>query len=218
MSEKSPAQLAVLISGNGSNLQAIIDHIESGQLNAEIAIVISNKADAYGLQRAKSHNIPTRVIAPEKDESREAYDARLIEILDKLNCDFILLSGFMRILSTQFVEHYLGKLLNIHPSLLPKYKGLNTHQRALDAGDSRHGASVHFVTPELDDGPVIAQAHIDILPDDSATSLADRLLTQEHRLYSHTVQLCIDGRVKYYDNHLMLDGKQLNTPLLISGA
>ncbi len=211
----TPARLAVLISGSGSNLQALIDHIESGNLNAEIAVVISNKADAYGLQRAQKHNIQREVIPASRIESRQNYDQRLATIIDQYDTDVILLAGFMRILSDEFVNRYLGRMLNIHPSLLPKHKGLNTHQRALEAGDKQHGASVHFVTPTLDDGPIIMQAAIDIQPEDTNDSLAGRILKEEHKLYAEALKLYLDERIKFSNGNVLFDNKSLTTPLIL---
>jgi len=173
MPEATPAPLPVviLISGRGSNLQAIIDRLEQGKLCAAITCVLSDKNDAYGLVRAQQHGIPTNTITAQPGETREDYDIRLQAVLDTCEPDWILLAGFMRILSDQFVIRNLGRLINIHPSLLPKYKGLNTHQRVLDAGDPVHGASVHYVTPELDVGPVIMQCTLQVNPHDFADNL-----------------------------------------------
>ncbi|MCK4865114.1 MAG: phosphoribosylglycinamide formyltransferase [Gammaproteobacteria bacterium] len=185
----SPIRLVVLISGNGSNLQAIIDDITNNNLPAKIVAVISNKADAYGLERAKKAGIEQRVLSHKDFSNRNQYDLALKELIDGYQPDLIILAGFMRILSNEFVEHYLHKMMNIHPSLLPKYKGLNTHQRALDAGDKEHGCSVHFVTPELDDGPVILQATVEIKENDTAESLAARVHEQEHRIYPQAIRM-----------------------------
>ena len=185
----SPIRLVVLISGNGSNLQAIIDDITDNGLPAQIVAVISNKADAYGLERAKKAGIEQRVLSHKDFSDRSQYDLALKDLIDVYQPDLIILAGFMRILSNEFVEHYLHKMMNIHPSLLPKYKGLNTHQRALDAGDKEHGCSVHFVTHELDDGPVILQATVDIKENDTAESLASRVHEQEHRIYPQAIRM-----------------------------
>lgn len=185
----SPIRLVVLISGNGSNLQAIIDNITDNNLPAQIVAVISNKADAYGLERAKKAGIEQRVLSHIDFTDRNQYDLVLKELIDSYQPDLIILAGFMRILSNGFVEHYLHKIMNIHPSLLPKYKGLNTHQRAIDAGDKKHGCSVHFVTPELDDGPVILQATVDIKENDTAETLATRVHEQEHRIYPEAIRM-----------------------------
>jgi len=191
----SPIRLVVLISGNGSNLQAIIDNITDNDLPAQIVAVISNKADAYGLERAKKAGIEQRVLSHKDFSDRQQYDLALKELIDGYQPDLIILAGFMRILSNEFVEHYLHKMMNIHPSLLPKYKGLNTHQRALDAGDKEHGCSVHFVTPELDDGPVILQATVEIKENDTAESLAARVHEQEHRIYPQAIHMFAEKKI-----------------------
>ncbi|MFK5912831.1 MAG: phosphoribosylglycinamide formyltransferase [Woeseiaceae bacterium] len=193
---RAPVRLVVLISGNGSNLQAIIKQIDCGALSAEIVAVISNKSDAYGLKRAAKNNIPVCTLSHRDFESREQYDEALKILIDKYQPDLIILAGFMRILSNAFVEHYSHKMMNIHPSLLPKYKGLNTHQRAIDAGEKIHGCSVHFVTPELDDGPVILQASVDIKADDTADTLASRVHEQEHIIYPKAIQLFAEHKIK----------------------
>lgn len=191
----SPIRLVVLISGNGSNLQAIIDDIANNNLPAQVVAVISNKADAYGLERAKKAGIDQRIISHKDFSNREQYDLALKELIDSYHPDLIILAGFMRILSNEFVEHFLNKMMNIHPSLLPKYKGLNTHQRAIDAGDKKHGCSVHFVTPELDDGPVILQATVDIEENDTAETLAARVHQQEHIIYPEAIRLFAENKL-----------------------
>lgn len=192
----SPLRLVVLISGNGSNLQAIIDDIANNQLPAQIVAVISNKADAYGLERAKKAGIEQRVLSHKDFPDRKQYDFALKELIDGYQPDLIILAGFMRILSNEFVEHYLNKMMNIHPSLLPKYKGLNTHQRVIDAGEKEHGCSVHFVTPELDDGPVILQATVDIKENDTPETLAARVHKQEHRIYPEAIRMFAENKLK----------------------
>ena len=192
----SPIRLVVLISGNGSNLQAIIDNIANKNLPAQIVAVISNKADAYGLERAKKAGIEQRVLSHKDFSDRQQYDRALKNLIDIYQPDLIILAGFMRILSNEFVEHYLHKMMNIHPSLLPKYKGLNTHQRAIDAGDKEHGCSVHFVTPELDDGPVILQAKVKIKDHDTAETLAKRVHEQEHIIYPEAIRLYAENKIK----------------------
>ena len=189
-------RLVVLISGNGSNLQAIIDDIAKNNLPAQIVAVISNKADAYGLERAKKANIEQRVLSHQDYPSREDFDIALKNLIDSFQPDLIILAGFMRILSNEFVEHFSHKMMNIHPSLLPKYKGLNTHQRAIDAGDKVHGCSVHFVTPELDDGPVILQATVEIKKNDTAEALAERVHEQEHKIYPEAIRLFAENKIK----------------------
>ena len=205
-------KVVVLISGGGTNLQSLIDKLhnnDSTDQKIEIIAVISNKADAYGLQRAKDAAIKTQVITSQGISSRQAYDALLSEALDELQPDLIVMAGFMRILTTEFVNKYLGKMVNIHPSLLPKYQGINTHQRAIDAGDEDHGASVHFVTPELDSGPVILQAKVPVFSEDSAQDLSERVLTQEHLIYPLVVQWFLSGRLTMIDHQAVLDGSVL---------
>ena len=193
----TPLQLAVLISGNGSNLQAIIDRIKDGSLNASVSVVISNKADAYGLQRAQTEGIATVVVEAAADEPRVHYDERLAQALDQHEHGLIVLAGFMRIFSDAFVQRYRGKMINIHPSLLPKYKGLNTHQRVLEAGDTEHGASVHWVTPTLDDGPVIEQAVITVEANDTIESLKSRVQKKEHLLYPDVIRRIANGEIRF---------------------
>ncbi|MFI3246057.1 MAG: phosphoribosylglycinamide formyltransferase [Ferrimonas sp.] len=207
-------RIAVLISGSGSNLQALIDGCQTGQISAEIVHVISNKADAYGLQRAAQAGISCSVLTAEQGESREQYDQRLHQVLAPYQADLIVLAGFMRILSANFVRQYQGKMLNIHPSLLPKYPGLNTHQRAIEAGDTEHGVSVHFVTPELDGGPVVLQASVPILTNDTADTLAQRVHQQEHRIYPLVVQWFCSQRLQMKNEQAWLDG----VPLPASGS
>lgn len=201
--------VVVLLSGTGSNLQALIDSNDVKDSPARIRAVISNRADAFGLQRAKDAGIDTRVLDHKAFEGREAFDAALIEIIDTFNPQLVVLAGFMRILSADFVRHYQGRLLNIHPSLLPKYKGLHTHQRALEAGDREHGCSVHFVTEELDGGPMVVQAVIPVESDDSANSLAQRVHAQEHRIYPLAVRWFAEGRLSLDEQGALLDGQLL---------
>ena len=201
--------VVVLLSGTGSNLQALIDSNDVKDSPARIRAVISNRADAFGLQRAKDAGIDTRVLDHKAFEGREAFDAALIEIIDTFNPQLVVLAGFMRILSADFVRHYQGRLLNIHPSLLPKYKGLHTHQRALEAGDREHGCSVHFVTEELDGGPLVVQAVIPVESDDSANSLAQRVHAQEHRIYPLAVRWFAEGRLSLDEQGALLDGQLL---------
>ncbi len=196
--------VVVLISGSGSNLQALIDSIQAGasaskSSPARIRAVISNRADAYGLQRAQQAGITTQVLDHKQFDDREAFDAALAQAIDAHEPHLLILAGFMRILSPGFVRHYAGRLLNIHPSLLPKYKGLHTHQRALDAGDSEHGCSVHFVTEELDGGPLVIQAIIPVRSDDSPTSLAQRVHEQEHVIYPLAMHWFAEGRLRLND-------------------
>ncbi len=175
-------RIVVLISGSGSNLQALIDQFHQGY-EARIVAVLANKVDAYGLTRAEQAGIPAQVVANIAYASREDYDTALVQAIDVYQPDLVVLAGFMRILTSGFVNHYAGRMLNIHPSLLPKYMGLHTHQRAIDAGDQEHGTSVHFVTEELDGGPVILQARVPIFAEDEVDSVAARVQQQEHRIY-----------------------------------
>ena len=205
----STCDVVVLLSGTGSNLQALIDSTRTGDSPARIAAVISNRNDAYGLQRASDAGIATRTLDHKAFEGREAFDSALIELIDTFNPKLVVLAGFMRILSADFVRHYAGRLLNIHPSLLPKYKGMHTHQRALDAGDSEHGCSVHFVTEELDGGPLVVQAVVPVESDDSAQTLAQRVHTQEHRIYPLAVRWFAEGRLILGEQGALLDGQLL---------
>jgi phosphoribosylglycinamide formyltransferase-1 len=205
--------IVVLVSGSGSNLQAIIDSIAAGHLKARIAGVLSNKADAYGLVRAQQAGIATAVLAHTAYADRESFDAAMMAKIDDWQPDVVVLAGFMRILTPGFVQHFEGRLVNIHPSLLPKYKGLHTHQRALENGDAEHGCSVHFVSAELDGGPVIGQAVVPVLPGDNETLLTERVHKSEHRLYPEVLVLMADGRLAYRDGLPWLDGKKLDTPV-----
>lgn len=205
-------KIVVLISGGGTNLQAIIDKLHKqplGEEKTEIVAVISNKPDVFGLQRASEADISPVVVVSKGAESREAYDALLSAEIEKHQPDLIILAGFMRILSEEFVNKYLGKMINIHPSLLPKYTGINTHQRAIDAADEVHGATVHFVTPDLDSGPTVLQAKVPVFSDDTSEDLRERVLTQEHLIYPLVAQWFLGGRLSMQDNHAILDGKAL---------
>lgn len=208
------ASLVVLISGSGSNLQAIIDAIKANQLNAEIKTVISNQVSAKGLDRAAIENITTHVVDHKRYLSRESFDKALIKVIDNENPDLVVLAGFMRILTDDFIDHYRNRLLNIHPSLLPRYKGLNTHQQAIDNHDSKHGASVHYVGHELDSGPVVIQAEVPVLATDTAETLAARVLAEEHKIYPMAIKLHIDKRLSFNEDQIELDNKPLIKPLL----
>ncbi|MBS97154.1 MAG: phosphoribosylglycinamide formyltransferase [Oceanospirillaceae bacterium] len=205
----SDKRIVVLISGSGSNLQAIIDHLAQGNIPGRISAVISNKADAYGLTRATNAGIETRVLSHREFADREHFDTALQELIDSFEPDLVVLAGFMRILTPEFVRHYAGRLFNIHPSLLPKYKGLHTHQRAIDAGDREHGCTVHFVTEELDGGPLIVQAPVAIEPGDDADSLQQRVHSLEHRIYPLAVEWFCRGRLALCDGSVQLDGTAL---------
>lgn len=208
MSDNKP-RLAVLISGSGSNLQSFIDACAEGTLNAQVAAVISNRAGVKGLDRAAAANIPNIAIDHRAFDSREEFDQNLGELIDSFAPDLVVLAGFMRILTPDFVNRFLGKLINIHPSLLPAYPGLHTHQRAIDAGDSEAGATVHFVTPELDGGPSVLQARVPLLANDTADSLAQRVLSFEHSIYPKVAQWFCEGRLAMVNGQAYLDGKAL---------
>ena len=201
--------IAVLISGSGSNLQAFIDDAASGKLSAGIKLVVSNRADAFGLQRAADAGIATAVVDHKAYENREDFDRALLDALAPYSVDLVILAGFMRILTPVFISTYSGRLLNIHPSLLPKYTGLHTHQRAIDAGDEWSGATVHFVTEELDGGPPIVQARVPILSGDDADTLAARVLETEHRIYPLAAQWFTEGRLSLDERGAILDGEVL---------
>lgn len=204
------AKIVVLISGSGSNLQAIIDSCANNEINGEIVAVLSNRPDAYGLTRAESAGIPSVLLDHKSYASRDLYDSALASKVASFSPDVIILAGFMRILTAEFVDQFKGKLLNIHPSLLPKYQGLHTHQRALDAGDEEHGVSVHFVTEELDGGPVILQAKVPIFEGDVAEDLAMRVHEQEHRIYPLVTKWFCDRRLVMKDGKAVLDGSELS--------
>ncbi|OYW93916.1 MAG: phosphoribosylglycinamide formyltransferase [Alishewanella sp. 32-51-5] len=201
--------IVVLISGSGSNLQALLDSCAAGFIPGKITGVISNKANAYGLKRAEAAGVATAVLSHKGFDSREDYDQALIAAIEQFKPDLIVLAGFMRILTAEFVQHFSGKLLNIHPSLLPKYQGLATHQRAIDAGDTEHGCSVHFVTEQLDGGPVILQAKVPIFPGDDASVVAERVHAQEHQIFPLVVRWFCQGRLQQKANEAWLDGNLL---------
>ncbi len=201
--------IVVLISGNGTNLQAIIDACETSIDGGKVTAVFSNKATAYGLERAKKAGAAAVFVDPKAFETRDAFDADLMAQIDEYKPDLVILAGYMRILSNEFVRHYLGRMINIHPSLLPKYPGLNTYQRAIHAGDEEHGTSVHFVTEQLDGGPVILQAKVPIFDEDTVETLTDRVQTQEYRIYPLVTQWFVEGRLEMKDGKAILDGEPL---------
>lgn len=202
-------RVVVLISGSGSNLQALIDGVASGELPIEIVAAISNRPDVFGLTRAANAGIPTVVLDHKGFSSRETFDQELMRTIDGYNPGLIVLAGFMRILTPEFTQHYLGRMLNIHPSLLPKFQGLHTHQRALDAGESQHGVTVHFVTAELDGGPAIVQAVVPVLADDDASLLAKRVQRQEHVIYPLAVKWFAQGDLVMTEGKALLKGETL---------
>jgi len=215
MSTLEKTRVVVLISGTGSNLQTLIDQSKDGTLPIEIVAVISNVPDAYGLLRANQAGIHTQVINNKDFSDRANYDKELLENIDKFQPELVVLAGFMRILSNDFVNHYLGRMLNVHPSLLPKYRGLNTHQRALDNNEKTHGVSIHFVTPELDGGPIIIQSEVPIQSTDTAATLAKRVQIQEHIIYPIAISWFALKRLKLRDNQLEYDGQILSQPILL---
>ncbi|HIJ21700.1 MAG: phosphoribosylglycinamide formyltransferase [Gammaproteobacteria bacterium] len=217
MTQPSPIKIVVLISGRGSNLQSLFHAQQAEQLNVEFAAVISNRPQAAGLQFAQQQQLATTVVDHTRYSGRESYDQSLIEAIDSHHPQLVVLAGFMRILTPQFVRHYAGRLINIHPSLLPNFKGLHTHQQALDAGVEQHGASVHFVTEELDGGPVFLQATVAVEADDTAEVLAARVLHQEHQLYPAAVQLIAEGRIALVDGRLYFDDTVLYEPIQLGG-
>lgn len=202
----SPLRLAVLISGKGSNLQAIIDAIRRGQLPAVVATVISNRADAFGLERARRAGIAARILRPGDYPDRPAYDRALMAEIDAADPGLLVLAGYMRILTTEFVNHYGDRIVNIHPSLLPKYPGLNTHERVLANGDREHGASVHFVTADLDAGPVIIQGRVTIAADDTPATLEQRVHQVEHRILPQAIKWFAEDRLSISNGRVLLDG------------
>ncbi len=202
-------RLAVLISGSGTNLQAIIDAIQARQLHAEVALVLSNSSTAGGLQRAIQAGIPTLTLDHRNYPDRTSFDQAMIAELDRFQPDSVVLAGFMRILTSDFVRHYHGRLINIHPSLLPRYKGLHTHRRALEAGDSEHGCTVHFVTEELDGGPAIARARVPVLTNDNEETLSKRVQSREHELYPRVLDWRATGRLTLGPQGVLLDGKPI---------
>ena len=209
---------AVLISGSGTNLQAFIDATALGNLDLDLSVVLSNRADAAGLDSARKARLSVDCIRLQDYPDRAQFDAALVETLDKYQPDLVILAGFMRILTGTFVNHFSGRILNIHPSLLPRFPGLETHQRALDAGAKWHGSTVHFVTEELDGGPALIQGRVPVMPDDSAAELAARVLAVEHKIYPEAARLFAAGRIEYRDGSAWLDGERLAEPLQYSDA
>lgn len=202
-------RFAVLVSGNGSNLQALMDACAAGRIQGELVGVLSNRSDAFALERAREAGIATQVVSNQAFSDRDSYDAALIQALETWQPDLLVMAGFMRILTPGFVQHFAGRMLNIHPSLLPKYQGVKTHARAIAAGDTVHGASVHFVTEELDGGPIVLQARVPIFPEDDESSLAERVLSQEHQLYPLVVNWFCQQRLRMQDGQAWLDGQPL---------
>jgi len=207
--------IVVLISGRGSNLQAIIDSVQDG-LPVDIRAVISSRADAEGLERARQAGIATQVIQRRDHPDGDTFDATLMAAIDACTPKLVVLAGFMLILGKTFVQHYAGRMINIHPSLLPQFRGLHTHQRAIDAGVDRHGASVHFVTDELDGGPVVLQVSVPVHPQDDANTLAARVLAQEHHILPLALRWLAEGRLQLQDNQVLFDGHPRTEPEVLS--
>jgi phosphoribosylglycinamide formyltransferase 1 len=204
MARKVP--IGVLISGSGTNLQAIIDAIEADQLDATIRLVLSNRADAYGLARAKSHGIPTEVVDHKHFATREAFDAAVVEMLRACDVELVVLAGFMRLLSPVFVKAFSNRMMNIHPALLPSFPGLHVQKRAVEHGVRFSGCTVHFVNEQCDEGPIIIQAVVPVFPDDTEGSLTARILEQEHRIYPRAIQLYSEGRLRIDGRRVFVEG------------
>ena len=205
---------AILISGSGTNLQSFIDKWKNAELDLELSVVVSNNPDAYGLERASKAGIPTECIRHGDYPDRESFDRAIARILDNYSPQLIVLAGFMRILSPWFVGHYEGRILNIHPALLPAYPGLDTHQRVLDAGEQWHGSTVHFVTEELDGGPRILQGRLAVDPSETADELCGRVQAIEHEIYPEAAHWFGQGRLEYRDGEAWLDGNPLANPVV----
>lgn len=207
-----PLDIVVLISGSGTNLQAIIDAIAADRLHARICAVISNRPGVRGLDRATAAGIPAYTLDHTDFASREAFDQQLMQLIDQHQPRLVVLAGFMRILSDAFVNHYQNRMLNIHPSLLPEFRGLNTHQRALQAGVAQHGVSIHYVSNELDGGPLVLQAVIDVKHSDTVESLQQRIHQLEHVIYPMVIQWVAEGRLKVMEDQVYLDNNPLTSP------
>jgi phosphoribosylglycinamide formyltransferase-1 len=208
-----PCRVVVLISGSGTNLQALIDEQNAGNLPIEIVGVISNRPGVKGLERAEQAGIPSQIVDHTQFSSREDFDEAIASEILRFAPDLVVLAGYMRIMTPKLVKAFEGKMLNIHPSLLPKYPGLNTHRRALENGDQEHGSSVHFVTEILDGGPLIAQSRISIHDDDTEQTLSERIKLIEHKLYPQVVRWFAEGRLAFKNNHTYFDGQKLERPL-----
>ena len=213
MSPIRKIRLVVLISGRGSNLQAILHQAASGELPADVVAVISNRPGVHGLERARRAGVPALELDHKNFADRSSFESALIELIDRYQPDLVILAGFMRVLTAGFTDHYRGRIFNIHPSLLPKFRGLHTHERVLAAGETEHGASIHFVTAELDGGPVIVQARVPILPGDDPDTLAARVLEQEHRLYPQAIRWFAAGRLRLDGERVWFDGQPQEMPL-----
>lgn len=217
-----PLRVAVLASGRGSNLQAIIDAIEAGQVQAKIVAVISNKKEAVALERARKHGLPDLFVDPKpfagRPDSREAYDRALLEVLEKNDVELVLLAGYMKIVTAVLVNAFANRMMNIHPSLLPSFPGLDVQKKAIDWGCKLAGCTVHFVTEGVDEGPIILQAAVPILDDDTSETLAARILVQEHKIYPRAVQLFAEGRLRVEGRRVFIEGAKPDGQAIISPA
>ncbi len=211
----TPLPVVALISGRGSNLQAIAERAERGELPVDVRAVVSDQPAAGGLAWSAARGLPTAVLQPKDFPDRAAYGRALADLVESFGPRLVVLAGFMRILDESFVDRFAGRLLNIHPSLLPRHRGLHTHRRALEAGEQEHGASVHFVTRELDGGPVVLQARVPVLPGDDEAALAARVLAEEHRIYPQCIEWFAAGRLEHRDGAAWLDGRRLEQPVSI---
>jgi phosphoribosylglycinamide formyltransferase-1 len=220
--ESSPGRprlpIVILISGRGSNMRVIAERAANNELPVEVRAVISDRSDAAGLRSAAGMGLPVASLSPRDYSDRAAYDTALVNLVAEYEPELVVLAGFMRILTAHFIEAFAGRLLNIHPSLLPRHRGLHTHKRAIEAGDTIHGASVHFVTQELDGGPVIIQACVPVQPQDTHESLSARVQRQEHRIYPRAIEWFACGRLQLRDDAIWLDGRPLDQPVMIESV
>lgn len=205
--------IAILISGRGTNMRVIAQRAAAGSLPVDVRVVVTDQPTAEGLRTAAALNIATRVLAPRDFPDRASYDQALVRLLAEFGPKLVVLAGFMRILTPHFIGAYAGRILNVHPSLLPSYRGLHTHRRVLESGEKLHGVSVHFVTEELDGGPVIVQAEVPVLPEDSEMTLSARVQQSEHRIYPQAIDWFARGRLLLKDGRAWLDGQPLDAPL-----
>jgi phosphoribosylglycinamide formyltransferase-1 len=214
MSAGAPLRLAILISGRGSNMSAVAQACSEGRIGARVTLVAADRADAGGLELARGLGIETAAVPRERFADRATFEQTLDSALTKAGFDVLALAGFMRVLSPEFTTRHAGRILNIHPSLLPKYRGLHTHQRVLEAGDREHGASVHFVTAELDGGPIVLQSRVPVQPGDTEATLSARVLKTEHVIYPKVIGWLAEGRLQWRDNRPWLDGQPLERPIV----